>query len=149
LLEGHSGWQVCATAANGLEAVELTAKLAPDLVILDLSMPRMNGLQAAKAIHTAAPKLPLLLVSMFTMDGQAQAELRAAGFQGFVLKSNASELIHEAIELLLAGKTFFDAGMFGTASISPGGTADSASGEVVPPASEMKTSAGEKTPTES
>ncbi len=107
LLAEHSEWVICGEAENGLEAVEKAAALKPDIVILDLSMPKMNGLQAAKIIHTANPHLPLLLFSVDGGDVQLLAGIRASGFQGAVSKST-SWLLPDAIETLLQGRTFFD-----------------------------------------
>ncbi|HEX4074902.1 MAG TPA: response regulator transcription factor [Candidatus Acidoferrales bacterium] len=107
LLAGHSDWIVCGEADNGLEAVEKVATLKPDLVVLDLSMPKMNGIEAAKIIHTADPKLPLLLFSVDGGDAQILEQLRAAGFRGAVAKTTPW-LLPEAVAVLLQGKTFLD-----------------------------------------
>ena len=106
LIEGN-GWEVCGEAEDGLAAVEKTAILKPDLVILDFRMPSLNGLQAAQMIHTADPRIPLLL---FTLDGIAPPlkELaRRAGFRGALAKSEGIFALSQAIEELLQGKTFF------------------------------------------
>jgi DNA-binding NarL/FixJ family response regulator len=107
LLAGHPEWVVCGEVDNGIDAVEKTATLKPDLVILDLSMPKMNGLEAAKIIHTADPKLPLLLFSVNGGDPQILEGTRAAGFRGAVSKTTAW-LLPEAVAVLLQGKTFLD-----------------------------------------
>jgi len=107
LLGERSEWMVCGEAENGFEAVEKAATLKPDIVILDLSMPKMNGLEAAKIIHTANPDLPLLLFSVDGADPAMLGAIRGAGFRGAVPKS-AGWLLPEAIEILLQGKTFFD-----------------------------------------
>ena len=107
LLAGHPEWVVCGEADNGFDAVEKAASLKPDLVILDLSMPKMSGLEAAKIIHTADPKLPLLLFSIHGSDVQSLNEIRAGGFRGAVSKATAW-LLPEAAAVLLQGKTFLD-----------------------------------------
>jgi two-component system chemotaxis response regulator CheY len=106
LIEGN-GWEVCGEAEDGLEAVEKTAILKPDLVILDFRMPNLNGLQAGQTIHTADPHIPLLL---FTLDGIApplEDLARRAGFRGALAKSEGIFALSQAIEELLQGKTFF------------------------------------------
>ena len=55
LLETHADWHVCGEAGNGREAVEMTIRLAPEVVVLDLIMPELNGLEAAEAIRAAVP----------------------------------------------------------------------------------------------
>jgi DNA-binding NarL/FixJ family response regulator len=107
LLTENPEWAICGEAENGLDAVEKAATLKPDILILDLSMPKMNGLDAAKVIHAADPKLPLLLFSVDGGNMQMLAEIRAAGFRGAVSKAT-SWLLRDAIETLLQGKTFFD-----------------------------------------
>jgi DNA-binding NarL/FixJ family response regulator len=106
LLADRSEWVICGEADNGFDAVEKAATLKPDIVILDLSMPKMNGFEAAKIIHTAHPKLPLLLFSVVAADAQGLEEIRAAGFRGAVPKAT-SWLLPEAVGVLLQGKTFF------------------------------------------
>jgi DNA-binding NarL/FixJ family response regulator len=106
LIEGN-GWEVCGEAEDGLAAVEQTAILKPDLVILDFRMPNLNGLQAAQMIHTADPRIPLLL---FTLEGIApplEELARRAGFRGALAKSEGIFALSQAIEELLQGKTFF------------------------------------------
>ena len=70
----------------GLAAVEKTAILKPDLVILDLSMPRLNGLQAAHTIHAADPRIPLLLFTLESIEGPLEEQARRAGFRGALSK---------------------------------------------------------------
>ena len=105
LLEGHATWEVC-EAANGPEAVEKTAQLAPDLVILDLAMPGMNGLQAAREISKINPKLPLLLASVEQVSTHLARAARECGFRGAVTKSKGTEVVRAA-EALFKNETFF------------------------------------------
>jgi DNA-binding NarL/FixJ family response regulator len=106
LIEGN-GWEVCGEAEDGLAAVERTAVLKPDLVILDFRMPNLNGLQAGQMIHTAHPDIPLLLFTLDRIDGPLEGLARGAGFRGGIAKGEGIFALSQAIEELLQGKTFF------------------------------------------
>ena len=106
LIEGN-GWEVCAEAEDGLAAVEKTAVLKPDLVILDFRMPNLNGLQAGQAIHTADPRIPLLLFTLDGIEGPLEDLARGPGFRGALAKGEGIFALSLAIEELLQGKTFF------------------------------------------
>jgi DNA-binding NarL/FixJ family response regulator len=99
-------WEICGEAANGEEAIETVTALKPDVVVLDITMPKMSGLEAAPRIA----KLGLgCRVLMFTMHDSERLtlEVRQAQAQGLVLKSQAARDLIQAIERLLAGGTFF------------------------------------------
>jgi DNA-binding NarL/FixJ family response regulator len=106
LIESHEGWEVCGEAADGADAVEQAARLTPDLVVLDLTMPHMNGFQAAEAIHAAAPDIPLLLFTLHTVDPAMVSKARSVGFKGAISKSSFETILH-GIETVLAGTPFF------------------------------------------
>src|SRR5712671_3639014 len=55
----HAGFEVCGEAADGVEAIEQAKKLKPDLIVLDLAMPRMNGAEAASVLSTTMPEVPI------------------------------------------------------------------------------------------
>src|ERR1700722_3193292 len=64
LLQAESGYDLCAEAENGKEAIDLALQCRPDLIILDLSMPEMNGLQAAHELTKLMPKVPIILFTL-------------------------------------------------------------------------------------
>jgi len=106
LLEGHPEWEVTGEAKDGREAVELAAKLKPDVVLLDIGMPNLNGLDAARQILAATPDSRILIITMHDTE-QVVREVLAAGARGFLLKSDAGRDLVSAVEALLHGRTFF------------------------------------------
>ena len=99
-------WQICGEAADGEEAISLTRSLHPDIVILDITMPKMSGLEACVRMRKLGLKQPVLI---FTTHESASldAEVRGIGAQGYVLKSQAARSLVRAIDEILAGGTFF------------------------------------------
>jgi DNA-binding NarL/FixJ family response regulator len=107
LLESHAEWTVCGDACDGDQAIEKTAELNPDVVVLDLAMPQRNGLQAAKEIARTSPELPMLLLTVQQVSSELTKEAAHAGFRGAVSKNTGSEVVR-AIESLLNRERFFE-----------------------------------------
>lgn len=103
LLEPHC--EIVGTASDGRALVELAVKSNPDVVVLDISMPRLNGIDAAAQLRR---KLPAVKVVFLTVneDPDVAAEAIRLGASAFLLKSSASGELISAIELALAGKTY-------------------------------------------
>lgn len=78
----------CAEAADGLDAIHRAREVAPDLIVLDFSMPLMNGLEAGAILHDMLPKVPIIL---FTMHKEIVSEKRA---QAFGIRSVISKMDH-------------------------------------------------------
>src|SRR5579864_3705936 len=106
MLEGHPGWQVCAEARDGREAVELASATKPDLTLLDIGMPNLNGLEAARQILATSPNALILILTMHDTDHVVREVLRA-GARGFILKSDAGRDLIAAVEALQNHRTFF------------------------------------------
>ena len=79
LLEGHSGWEVIGEASDGAEAVEKAKDLSPDVMVLDVTMPRMNGLEACRLLRRQSPALEILFV---TQHDSPQMMREALGGRG-------------------------------------------------------------------
>lgn len=105
LLEAR-GWTVVSEATNGREAIEQTAHLLPDVVILDIAMPLLNGLDAARQIRKRAPNTEILILSMHDSEELVRSVL-GAGIKGYVLKSDAAHNLVTAVETLSRHKPFF------------------------------------------
>ena len=97
LLGAHPGWEVVDEAADGVEAVDKTGQLTPDVVVLDLSMPRMGGLEACRLIRKNVPESEILVVTQHDSP-QMMQEAGAAGARGYVVKSNIARDLIKAVE---------------------------------------------------
>ncbi len=106
LIESHPGWEVCGEAADGREAVKASARLKPDMVLLDIGMPSLNGLDATRQILAESPDTRVLILTMHDSE-QVVREVLAAGARGFLLKSDAGRDLVSAVEALQARRTFF------------------------------------------
>ena len=106
ILTTHNDVEVCGEAANGREAVEKANELQPDLIILDITMPKLNGFEAALEIRKTMPAVPILFLSMHDGRQMLQAS-KTAGVQGYVTKTQASETLLLAVDALLRGDVFF------------------------------------------
>jgi DNA-binding NarL/FixJ family response regulator len=100
LFETHADWQVCAEAANGLEAVQKAAELKPDIIILDLAMPEMDGLHAAREILSTSPAVPILLHTNHAFSSLA-LEAKKNGIREVINKSVSEQELISAVEALL------------------------------------------------
>jgi DNA-binding NarL/FixJ family response regulator len=99
-------WEICGEARDGEEALEAVRTLKPDVVILDITMPKMSGLEAAPRIARLGLGCRVLMFTMHDSDMLAR-EVRQAAAQGLVLKSQAARDLIRAVERLLHGGTFF------------------------------------------
>jgi DNA-binding NarL/FixJ family response regulator len=106
LVETQAGWEVCGEAATGHEAVEKAAKLKPNIVVMDISMPELNGLEATRQIRKAAPEAQVLILTIHESE-QLLVEVLKARARGYMLKSDAGRDLVAALEALSQGKPFF------------------------------------------
>ena len=106
LLEQHVGWQVCAEASNGREAVELALQHRPQVAVIDLSMPELNGLEATRRIRQALPDTEVLIFTMHESE-ELIREVLGAGARGYLLKSDAVRQLIPAVESLSQRNPYF------------------------------------------
>src|ERR1700704_1200733 len=105
LLAGHPGWEVIGEASDGMEAVDKADSLQPDVMVLDVTMPRMNGLEACRLIRRKAPGMEILFVTQHDSP-QMMREALEAGARGYVVKSNAARDLLEAVEAVSQHRVF-------------------------------------------
>jgi DNA-binding NarL/FixJ family response regulator len=94
------GYKVCGEAGDGIEAIEQAAELQPDLILLDLAMPRLNGAEAANVLRRAMPKVPIILFTMYAEDFGEKLAL-AIGVQVVLSKPEGLSTLGEHIKALL------------------------------------------------
>ena len=104
-LERSGDIHVLGEASNGQEAIELVQELKPDVLIMDIMMPRMNGLQAAENIRELKLPTYILLLSMYSDEGLIHQALQY-GVKGYVLKSSASDELLLAVRAVANGETY-------------------------------------------
>jgi len=102
LLSKASDIEVVGEAGDGKQAIELTEKLSPDVIVMDLVMPGMNGMQAAQHLHDHHPDIKILILSMYDDDEYIRQILKA-GASGYVLKRSASDDLLRAIREVESG----------------------------------------------
>ena len=101
LLASRPSWEICGEAADGREAIEKAAQLKPDIVLLDVSMPRLNGLEAAAIIKRESPASEILIVSQHAPAEILPSALKV-GARGFVSKSEVARNLLSTIESIVA-----------------------------------------------
>jgi DNA-binding NarL/FixJ family response regulator len=129
-LESMPGWEVCAEAHTGREAVAKASQLRPDVVVLDVCMPELNGIEATRQIRKASPRTEVLILSVHHSDHLIR-EVIDAGARGYIVKSDSDRDLVAAVESLSQRKPFFTAHatemlLSGYAGESPAGNADAA-----------------------
>jgi DNA-binding NarL/FixJ family response regulator len=102
LLNTSPGYRVVGEAANGDEALEIARELAPDVLILDLSMPRLSGLETIKRIKKSAPGTRVLVLSMYG-DEQFVTQALRSGARGYLLKHAMDDELFGALDAIVAG----------------------------------------------
>jgi len=106
LLEAEPGWKVVAEASDGQEALEKAKETKPEIVVLDIGMPRLSGLEAARRLKRTLPQIKVLILTMHDSERLAW-EVLNAGALGYVTKSDTARDLIIAIEALRRDKTFF------------------------------------------
>jgi DNA-binding NarL/FixJ family response regulator len=118
------GWQVISEASDGLEAVQKAEELTPDLILLDIGLPKLNGIEAARQIRQVAPNSKILFVSTHDSWEIAEAALDT-GASGYVVKLDAGHELAKAVEAVFQGKRYISSGIKACTSAGPENTQSS------------------------
>ncbi|HEU4647797.1 MAG TPA: response regulator transcription factor [Gemmatimonadales bacterium] len=108
LLAPH--FQVIGEASDGVQAVEMAQRLRPDVVLLDIAMPRLNGIEVARQLRLAHASSAVVFLSVVEDREIAMAALEAGG-RGYVAKAHLAADLEPAVRAALAGKRFVSAGI--------------------------------------
>ncbi len=106
LLESESDIEVVGEAATGRQAVEMTARLRPAVVVMDIAMPRLNGLEATRRILETDPAARVLVLSAHSDDAYVE-KVMELGAAGYLIKQTSARCLAEAVRKVRKGKTYF------------------------------------------
>jgi DNA-binding NarL/FixJ family response regulator len=100
----HAGFEVCGEAADGVEGIEQAKKLKPDLIVLDLAMPRMNGAEAASVLSTTMPDVPIVLLTLY-QNALGPSLASALGVKAILDKTDGMDKLVKCVHFLLNSNT--------------------------------------------
>lgn len=131
LLSRHPACTIVGEAADGSAAYRLVATLAPDLLVIDLSMPGLGGLGAIPRVRQRSPDCRVLVLSMHTDPAYVERAL-AAGAHGYVTKSSPPEILLEAVETLAGGGRYLSPDLASQLAWQRVGTGVPGAGDLTP-----------------
>src|SRR5687767_8529487 len=106
ILEGCNDIEVIGQASNGLEAIRRVDELKPDVVILDISMPKLGGLEVCRRIRKDSPATKVVILTMHEEEEYSMKLVRL-GVSGYLLKDSAAQEVIEAVRSANLGKAYF------------------------------------------
>ena len=107
--------EVIAEVSDGLEAVQVAGQLQPDLILLDIGLPKLNGIEAARRIRKLCPESKIVFLSQESSADVIEEALNSGG-TGYVIKANAGSELLDAIDAITDGRTVRWYGLSGDAS---------------------------------
>ena len=105
ILSAHPDLEIVGEAGNGREAVELAAKLRPDVVVMDVAMPELNGIEATRRLTAENPHTRVVALSMHK-DSVYVREILRAGARGYLLKDSVAADLVSAVRAIAAGEGY-------------------------------------------
>jgi DNA-binding NarL/FixJ family response regulator len=112
LIEKQSDMEVVGVAHDGREAVRMTSEIAPDVVIMDVAMPKLNGIEAARQIISEIPEVKVIALSMHT-DRRYVTGMLSAGVSGYLPKDCVGEELAQAIRTVVGGQVYLSPAIAG------------------------------------
>jgi DNA-binding NarL/FixJ family response regulator len=132
ILNAQTDMEVVGEAADGVAVLEKAQELLPDLVLMDVSMPRLNGLQATRTLRERYPAVKVLILTRHG-DVAYLHQLLQAGARGYVLKQSRAAEVLQAIRAIARGATYIDSAMTADALAAPARAIAAGSGRTVTP----------------
>jgi DNA-binding NarL/FixJ family response regulator len=112
-LQNLEGIEIISESSDGVDAIEKAQALQPDLILLDIGLPKLNGIEAGRRIREVSPASKIVFVSENRSPEVAQEALNKGGADGYVVKSDAAGDLLSAVRAVLAGKRFISASLAG------------------------------------
>jgi DNA-binding NarL/FixJ family response regulator len=110
ILDAQPDMEIVGEARNGREAVELSAKLSPDVVVMDVAMPELNGIEATRRLTASSPRTRVLALSMHK-DAAYVREILRAGARGYLLKDSFDSDLLAAVRAIAKGEGYLSPGV--------------------------------------
>jgi len=105
MIQARTEWQVIAEASDGSEAIQKAEELKPDLIVVDVGLPKLNGIEAARKIRQLSPSSKIVFLSL-NKDPEVVRTALSTGALGYVLKTDARSELLPAVDAVLRGKQF-------------------------------------------
>jgi DNA-binding NarL/FixJ family response regulator len=115
-LQARPDWQIICEVSDGLKAVQKAEEFKPDLILLDIGLPKLNGIEAARRIRQVAPGTTILFLTLNRDAEVVRAALNTG--EGYVLKTDAGSELQPAIEAVLEGEQYVSSGLVGRSDSS-------------------------------
>ena len=110
LFEHDPNFKIVGMANDGEKLIELVEEKKPDVVLTDIRMPKIDGIAATRMIKKQFPKIKIIAFTMFDQQ-EAVSQMLSAGINGYILKNSGLQEVKKAIETVLNGESYFDAGI--------------------------------------
>ena len=115
IVQNEPGWHIACEASDGLEVVQKAEEIKPDLILLDIGLPKLNGIEAARQIRRLAPNSKILFLSVYDSMDIAEEAL-GTGASGYVVKLDAGSELLSAVEAIFQGQRFVSSRLRGPIS---------------------------------
>ena len=116
-VEGHPDLQIAGSASDGLEALEKVRELRPDLVLLDISLPKLSGIETARQIRKLSPNCKIVFLTGHSYPEMVRGALEAGGC-GYVHKEDALTELFAGLEAALAGQQYLSSSVMGLGEVT-------------------------------